>query len=103
MLKTFFVSRECYTLVRPMEDESILQKLNQQPFNTLRPEFQEQVISLRKRLTTKCRLKSFRGQEVSGFFIAHMVEKWVNAINTGAVPDVENAFNQVSTFENEKL
>merc|ERR1712072_1176169 len=32
-----------------------------------------------------------------------MVEKWIAAINSGAVPDVENAFNQVSTFENEKL
>ena len=43
MLTHFFPERDCFTMVRPVTDESLLQKLSSTPSEQLRPEFVTQV------------------------------------------------------------
>ena len=43
MLMAFFPNRDCVTLKRPVEDEAMLQKIDNAPWEDLRPEFVQQV------------------------------------------------------------
>ena len=43
MISSFFPTRDCCTLVRPLTDEEALQRLATTPEDHLRPEFREQV------------------------------------------------------------
>ncbi len=47
MIANFFNDRDCYTIVRPTEEEKDLQILQQLKDSKLRPEFIEQMIALR--------------------------------------------------------
>lgn len=53
-----FAQRDCYTLVKPLIDETRLQNLDQVPMDELRPEFVSQSIELRNRI--KSTLKEFK-------------------------------------------
>ena len=44
MLRSFFPDRRCFTFVVPASDENILQTLDAQPLEKLRPKFVQQVI-----------------------------------------------------------
>jgi len=47
MICSFFKDRDCFTLVRPTEEEKDLQKLNTLSDEEMRPEFQNQMKLLR--------------------------------------------------------
>ena len=66
LLSTFFKERDCYTLVRPLTKEENLQNLDKLDFEKLRPEFLEQVISLRKKILNKIKLKTLNNCILTG-------------------------------------
>jgi hypothetical protein len=66
MLTSFFKDRDCFTLVRPLIDETKLQDLDKMSFEDLRPEFVNQVINFRKRVTGRMKPKTLNGQKLSG-------------------------------------
>jgi len=49
-LRKYFPERDCCTMVRPVVNEGNLQSLDSINMEDLRPEFVEQVISLRKKV-----------------------------------------------------
>lgn len=53
MIKHFFRNRELLTLVRPIEDEGMLQRLNELDDSELRKEFTDGMYKLRKRIFKK--------------------------------------------------
>lgn len=74
-LKQFFRNRTCFSLVRPLEDEEKLQKLNEQEFTSLRPEFQNQVLLLRKMVYNDMFVKKINGKDISGYMLAGLINK----------------------------
>jgi hypothetical protein len=50
LFKTFFKERDCCTMVRPLEDEKELQKLDELSDDKLRSEFLEQMKNVKKRI-----------------------------------------------------
>lgn len=62
-------------------------------FDDLRPEFVNQVINFRKRVTGRMKPKTLNGQKLSGELYLSMLSSYVGAINDGAVPNIENAWN----------
>ena len=63
MIRGFFTTRDCSTLVRPVVDEKKLQNLSSEPFETLRPEFQEQITALRESVFKKHTSENLEGFE----------------------------------------
>ena len=49
LIKSYFKDRDCFTMVRPLTNENQLQNLEELPPEKLRPEFLEEIISLRKK------------------------------------------------------
>jgi chromosome segregation ATPase len=93
MLKEFFKERDCATLVRPLTDEHNLQNLAKMELNSLRPEFVDQINQLRKKVLHKVKPKVLNGKALNGEMFCNLMHNYVEAINRGAVPVIENAWS----------
>jgi chromosome segregation ATPase len=95
MIQSFFKDRDCCTMIRPLTDERSLQNLQNMELDQLRPDFVEQVLYLRKRITGKAKIKMLNGKPLTGFMIASLLQSYVTSINEGAVPNIENAWTYI--------
>jgi len=85
--------------VRPLTNEEDLQNLDKMEFDELRPEFFEQVISLRKRVLGRVKPKMVGGKALNGNMFSSLLQSYVGAINNGAVPNIESAWSYVCKNE----
>lgn len=102
LLKHFFRDRDCFTLVRPSEDERVLQELNKFPDTALRPEFVRDKLNLKKLIYRRVKVKSFNGRDLTGEMLAGLATSYVDAINRGVVPTIEGAWQSVVNSECQK-
>eukprot|EP00826_Nyctotherus_ovalis_P034713 TRINITY_DN2912_c0_g5_i1.p1 TRINITY_DN2912_c0_g5~~TRINITY_DN2912_c0_g5_i1.p1 ORF type:complete len:806 (-),score=295.59 TRINITY_DN2912_c0_g5_i1:353-2770(-) len=93
LLKHFFADRDCATLVRPTENESDLQNLIELADEKLRTEFMEQLGLLRARIRKKLKVKIVNGKKVNGPMLVDLCESYTEAINSGQVPCIDNAWS----------
>mmetsp|Transcript_35733 Transcript_35733/g.79501 ORF Transcript_35733/g.79501 Transcript_35733/m.79501 type:complete len:796 (+) Transcript_35733:196-2583(+) len=101
-IKSLFPDRDCFTLVRPMNDESQLVNLDEVPRSQLRPEFAQGVKSLIDIIFKKAEPKRYGSQYVTGPVLAGLVEAYVAAINEGAVPTIATAWQGVAESESRR-
>lgn len=99
MLVSFFPHRSCHALVRPVHDESSLQRIDELSSSDLRPEFKDGVEALRESLMDNMRPKKIGGAPMSGAAYVELVRQYVDAINSGGVPVVSSAWDHVSRVE----
>ena len=99
LLTSFFKERECFTLVRPLTKEEDLQNLDQMDLDELRPEFASQVITFRRFVLNRIKPKAMNNKVLNGPMYAELTKSYINAINEGAVPNIENAWSYVCKNE----
>ena len=99
MIKTFFLERDCFPLVRPVENENDLQNLMTLADEKIRPEFIKQSVMLRNKIYMKIKPKNFNGKILSGQMLINLLESIINAINEGAIPVIENSWNYIENNE----
>ena len=102
-LTSYFRERECVTLVRPTIDEKDLQHLDELETHQLRSEFMQQVVELRRRVLCEAKPKKVNGQEVTGEILVGLLENYVEAFNSGAVPNIDIAWNYICKAQNKKV
>lgn len=95
-----FPERDCITMIRPLIDENGLQKLSKMNVEELRPEFVDQVTQLRWKVLNKVRPKMMNGMKLTGSMIFDLVVSYTEAINNGAVPNIQNAWTYICQTEN---
>lgn len=93
MIKVFFKDRDCFTLVRPVENEIDLQNLQSIEQDRFRPEFAEQISNLRGRILKKIKPKMLNGKQLNGPMLLELVEAYTHAINKGSVPNIQSAWD----------
>lgn len=98
-IMAYFPNRECLTLVQPVDDEEELQKLNELPDQCLRREFMEGVNTLRNKIMINTGPKLYEGKPITGYSISVMVDSYVQAFNSGKVPNIKNAWQQIAEDE----
>jgi len=101
LIMTYFPERDCHTLVRPLENEALLQQLMTLDDKEFRKEFNEQAESFRTKVFSKVKPKSFFGKVLSGEMVVQMLKSILDSINSGSVPVIENSWKYVC--ENECL
>ena len=94
-LKRAFPHRDCCTLVRPVSDEAQLRHLDTMAEDDMRPEFVAQAHALREKVLTGAPPKQLDGHIVTGPALAGLCRCYVEAINTGAAPVIQNAWAMV--------
>ena len=99
MMTAFFKKRNCFTIVRPVEDEEQLQQIDEIPIEKMRTEFQEQLSELKALVFSSLNPKMLNGEYLNGSMFASMVEAYVNAINDGGVPTISSAWDDIMLSE----
>ena len=103
-LRTYFPVRDCVCLVRPCVNESNLQKLDTLPLSSLRPEFTEQATKFRATVMSSSsnRPNQLNGVMLSGAMLAQLAIAYVNAINDGKVPVIQDAWTYMCNAQQAK-
>ncbi|KAJ3670610.1 hypothetical protein LUZ60_008036 [Juncus effusus] len=98
-IRALFPDRECFTLVRPLNNEKDLQSLDQIPMERLRPEFRCALESLTKFVFERTRPKQLGSTVMTGPILAGLTQSFLDAINSGAVPTIASSWQSVEEGE----
>ena len=98
-IKNYFIERDCFPMVRPVENEKDLQNLMNLPDEDIRPEFITQSNHLREMIYSKVKPKNFGGKILSGEMLIELLESIINSINDGAIPVIENSWKYITNNE----
>lgn len=100
-IRHFFPKRKCFVFDRPTNDTKLLANIENIPENELDPNFRTQSNNFCSYIFTHARIKTLReGLMVTGNRLRTLVVTYVDTINTGAVPCLENAVTTLAQLEN---
>lgn len=95
LLRHFFKERDCITMVRPVEIERELQKLNTLQKKYLRKEFVQQMDQARTKIFKKAKDKKLNCKSITGEMFLHLAKAYTETVNSGRVPNIESAWNYI--------
>ncbi|XP_041026148.1 guanylate-binding protein 1-like [Juglans microcarpa x Juglans regia] len=98
-IRALFPDRECFTLVRPLNNESDLQRLDQISLDKLRPEFRSGLDALTKFVFERTRPKQVGATVMTGPILVGITESYLEALNNGAVPTISSSWQSVEEAE----
>ncbi|KAJ0017294.1 hypothetical protein Pint_10505 [Pistacia integerrima] len=98
-IRALFPDRECYTLVRPLNNENDLQRLDQISLDKLRPEFKAGLDALTKFVFERTRPKQMGATVMTGPILVGITESYLDALNNGAVPTISSSWQSVEEAE----
>ncbi|XP_020676608.1 guanylate-binding protein 3-like [Dendrobium catenatum] len=98
-IRALFPDRDCFTLVRPLNNESDLQRLDQIPLDRLRPEFRSSLDALTEFVFERTRPKQIGATVMTGPILAGITQSFLDAINKGAVPTISSSWQSVEEAE----
>ncbi|XP_036204357.1 guanylate-binding protein 4-like [Myotis myotis] len=100
-IRKFFPKRKCFTFDRPTTDKKLLHRMDGVSENQLEFSFQEQSKNFCNYIFTEAKTKTLReGIIVTGNRLGTLGKAYVDAINSGAVPCLENAVTTLAEREN---
>ena len=91
----FFPERDCVTLIRPVDNENDLRRLNNIPYNNLKPEFKMEFKKLKDKIFKEALPKKLNGKKLTGPALATLIEQFVKVINSGKIPNINNTWDSV--------
>ncbi|TKY71760.1 Interferon-induced guanylate-binding protein 2 [Spatholobus suberectus] len=98
-IRALFPDRECFTLVRPLNNENDLQRLDQILLAKLRPEFRSGLDALTKFVFERARPKQVGATMMTGPVLIGITESYLDALNHGAVPTISSSWQSVEEAE----
>ncbi|KAH9748854.1 Guanylate-binding family protein [Citrus sinensis] len=98
-IRALFPDRECFPLVRPLNNEHELQRLDQISLDRLRPEFRAGLDALTKFVFERTRPKQVGATVLTGPVLIGITESYLDAINNGAVPTISSSWQSVEEAE----
>lgn len=98
-----FRERDCFPLIRPLEDEKGIQNLQEMPDSSLRPEFVEQMKVLKDKIFKRVRPKKLNESYINGEMLLELCNAYTRAFNSGEIPCIENAWNSMCKFHSHKV
>lgn len=101
-IKQLFRYRDCVTLVRPVVDEKQLKTIDSIPYSQLRPEFRRESELLVAKILDEAPVKQINGQNLNGESFVQLLMVYTEAINSGAVASIQNAWESVSSQVNQQ-
>lgn len=69
------------------------------PMEDLRPEFVDQVYSLRKKVLNRVKPKKLNGKLLTGTMFWNLLSSYVESINKGAIPSIESSWAYICKNE----
>ncbi|KAJ6885936.1 guanylate-binding protein 1 [Populus alba x Populus x berolinensis] len=98
-IRALFPDRECFPLVRPLNNENDLQHMDQISLDKLRPEFRAGLDALTKFVFERTRPKQIGATVMTGPVLVGITESYLEALNNGAVPTISSSWQSVEEAE----
>ena len=95
IIKLFFRERDCYTLIRPVNDEKKLKIIDKLPQEELRPEFLNQMNLLVKNVFENIRPKSINGGYMNGEMFLNLTKMYIESLNSDELPNINTSWKIV--------
>ena len=92
LIKSYFPEKDCFVMIRPVENEEDLQNLQNIPDNELRKEFVQQSNIFRNKVKKKIKPKTFKKRLISGAMLIELIQNILDSINKGSIPVIENSW-----------
>jgi len=102
-IKNYFKARDCSCLVRPLVDERQLAHIEQQNWEDLRADFRENVEFLTNNVMASIRPKIIQGKPLTGEMLLNLTKNYLQAINTGGVPQILTSMERVISSEMKRI
>ena len=102
-ITSFFRDRDCFCLIKPVNEEERLAHIEDLAYTDLRSEFRGQMEHLVKRVFTKASPKTVKGIPITGAMYLSMACEYVNSINDGDTPEILPALDRVLHIEARKI
>ncbi|XP_059544918.1 guanylate-binding protein 6-like [Myotis daubentonii] len=100
-IRHYFPKRKCFVFDRPTQDTSLLAKIENILESQLDPKFRQQSDNFCYYIFTHAKTKTLReGVKVTGNRLGTLVVTYVDTINKGSVPCLENAVTTLAQLEN---
>ena len=99
LIKNYFKEKDLFVMVRPVEEETDLQNLQNLPDDKLRKEFLEQAKLFRNKVMKKIKPKIFHKKNLNGFLLVQLIQSVLDSINNGSIPVIENSWKYVMQNE----
>ncbi|XP_047583782.1 guanylate-binding protein 6-like [Lutra lutra] len=100
-IRHFFPKRKCFVFDRPVNETKLLANIENISEHQLDPKFLTQANNFCSYILTQARTKTLReGVTITGNRLKTLVVTYVDTINTGAVPCLENAVTTLAQLEN---
>ncbi|XP_008225158.1 PREDICTED: guanylate-binding protein 4 [Prunus mume] len=94
-IRALFPDRECFTLVRPLNNEHDLQRLDEIQLDKLRPEFRSGLDALTRFVFERTRPKQVGATMMTGPVLVGITQSYLDALNKGAVPTISSSWQSV--------
>ncbi|KAM7262928.1 hypothetical protein ACFE04_000611 [Oxalis oulophora] len=98
-IRALFPDRECFTLLRPLNNENDLQRLDQISLEKMRPEFRAGLDALTKFVFERTRPKQIGATVLTGRVLVSLTKSYITALNNGAVPTISSSWQSVEETE----
>eukprot|EP01080_Neovahlkampfia_damariscottae_P001416 gene1416-12036_t len=94
-IQNLFPNRDCCTLVRPVNDEKKIRKIETLSSSDFRPEFKEQIHDFLGLIGKRIKVKEFNNQSINGSMLYELTKSYVDSINEGKIPNVAGAWESM--------
>jgi hypothetical protein len=94
-IQKFFKERECFTLIRPVTDESKLAHIDDLKWEELKSEFRKEVSAFLSSVKKKLKPKVINGKVLNSSMFLSLAMEYIEAINAKEAPTVLTAIDRV--------
>ena len=98
----YFKERECVTLPRPVDLEEDLHKLDEIPFEKLKPNFRSEFLKLKMNIYENSRVKKLGNKKINGPILVGLLTQFINSLNLKLIPNINTAIENIIINEIEK-
>ena len=102
LIQNYFKEKDCFTMIRPTEDERDLQNVQSLDDSQLRKEFVNQMQNLRHKVFKRVKPKRMNGRVLTGQMFLELCQTYTESINKGSVPSINSAWNNLCKNENQR-
>ena len=98
----YFKERECVTLPRPVDLEEDLHKLDEIPFEKLKPNFRSEFLNLKNKVYENSKVKRIGNKKINGPILVGLLTQFINSLNSKLIPNINTAIENIIINEIEK-
>ena len=99
----FFKDRGCLFFVRPVNDEKKIRNLEEQEYDSLRPEFKNSIQLFKERVMGHLKPKRYNNKILNGSSFAKLITEIITSFNDAKTPEISSSVERILEGEKKEL